>query len=120
MLVGKYAGLKVFEAKPLVRADMVAEGLALQYWEPESLVMSRSVSRRRRASRCVRFARLCCITSFSLFSYSTVVRNVFAYMRCCLHSIAADVLLLQGDECVVAELDQWFLKYGDEDWKNGA
>ena len=44
MLVGKYAGQKVFEAKPRVRADMLAEGLLVQYWEPESLVMSRSVS----------------------------------------------------------------------------
>ena len=44
MLLGKYAGMKVFEAKPLVKSDMLAAGLAVLYWEPESLVMSRSVS----------------------------------------------------------------------------
>jgi leucyl-tRNA synthetase len=64
MLMGKYAGKKVFEAKNLVRADMLAEGTAALYWEPESEVISRS-----------------------------------------------------GDECVVAELDQWYLKYGEDDWR---
>jgi leucyl-tRNA synthetase len=64
LLVGKYAGRKVCDAKPLVRADMIAEGLAGAYFEPESLVMSRS-----------------------------------------------------GDECVVAELDQWFLRYGEAGWR---
>jgi leucyl-tRNA synthetase len=64
MLVGAYAGKKVHEAKPLVRADLIAQGLASAYWEPESLVTSRS-----------------------------------------------------GDECVVAELDQWYLKYGEENWR---
>ena len=66
MLIGPHAGMKVFEAKPLVRAELIANGQALAYWEPEALVVSRS-----------------------------------------------------GDECVVADLDQWFLKYGDEDWRNG-
>jgi leucyl-tRNA synthetase len=64
MLVGKYAGRKVADAKPLVRADMIAEGLAVPYWEPESTVVSRS-----------------------------------------------------GDECVVADIDQWFLKYGEPAWR---
>lgn len=64
MLVGKYAGQKVQDAKPLVRAEMIAAGQAAKYWEPESLVISRS-----------------------------------------------------GDECVVAEIDQWYLKYGQDDWK---
>jgi leucyl-tRNA synthetase len=63
MLVGKYAGKKVCDAKPLVRADLLAEGLAAPYWEPENIVMSRS-----------------------------------------------------GDECVVADIDQWYLKYGEAEW----
>jgi len=67
MLVGRHAGKKVWEAKPLVRAEMIAEGLAASYFEPESLVVSRS-----------------------------------------------------GDECVVAELDQWYLKYGHEDWRGAT
>lgn len=46
---------------------MLAEGLAAAYWEPESLVMSRS-----------------------------------------------------GDECVVAEVDQWYLKYGEEEWRGAV
>jgi leucyl-tRNA synthetase len=46
-----------------VRGELLACGAAAPYWEPESLVVSRS-----------------------------------------------------GDECVVAELDQWYLKYGEEEW----
>lgn len=42
MLVGKYAGKKVSEAKPLVKGDMVAAREALLYFEPESSVVSRS------------------------------------------------------------------------------
>ena len=32
------------------------------------------------------------------------------------------ILLLyrSGDECVVALCDQWYLDYGDEDWKQGT
>jgi leucyl-tRNA synthetase len=67
MLMGKHAGKKVCDAKPLVRGEMIAAGLACAYWEPESLVMSRS-----------------------------------------------------GDECVVAELDQWYLKYGHDEWRGAT
>ena len=67
LLVGKYAGKKVCDAKPLVRADLMAEGLAVAYWEPENLVTSRS-----------------------------------------------------GDECVVAELDQWYLTYGEDEWRGAV
>lgn len=42
MLVGDYKGKKVSEAKPLVKADMIAANQACLYFEPESLVMSRS------------------------------------------------------------------------------
>ncbi len=42
MLKGKYAGLPVKDAKPKMRQDLLSEGLALAYSEPESLVMSRS------------------------------------------------------------------------------
>ena len=66
MLVGtdEVKGKKVFEAKPLVRKQMIDAGEALGYFEPENRVMSRS-----------------------------------------------------GDECVVTFLDQWFIKYGEEQWK---
>ena len=64
MLLGPHAGKKVCDAKPLVRAELIAAGSAAAYWEPESQVLSRS-----------------------------------------------------GDECVVAELDQWYLKYGEEEWR---
>ena len=64
MSVGKHAGKLVSEAKPLIRADMLAAGTALIYWEPESLVMSRS-----------------------------------------------------GEECVVALVDQWYLRYGEPIWR---
>jgi leucyl-tRNA synthetase len=42
MTVGKYAGQLVQDAKLKVRKDMIAEGLAADYYEPENLVMSRS------------------------------------------------------------------------------
>mmetsp|Transcript_17323 Transcript_17323/g.60923 ORF Transcript_17323/g.60923 Transcript_17323/m.60923 type:complete len:1168 (-) Transcript_17323:78-3581(-) len=65
LLVGSQAGQKVCDAKPKVREEMIAEGKARPYHEPEKTVMSRS-----------------------------------------------------GDECVVAYLDQWFIKYGEEEWKD--
>eukprot|EP01138_Halocafeteria_seosinensis_P009641 gb/GECG01009852.1/.p1 GENE.gb/GECG01009852.1/~~gb/GECG01009852.1/.p1 ORF type:complete len:1126 (+),score=150.26 gb/GECG01009852.1/:1-3378(+) len=64
MLVGTCKGKKVFEAKNQVKGEMVEEGEAVVYWEPEREVVSRS-----------------------------------------------------GDECVVAHLNQWYLKYGEEQWK---
>lgn len=42
MLVGKYKGDKVEAAKPKVREDMIREGFAFAYSEPEALVVSRS------------------------------------------------------------------------------
>ncbi len=38
MKVGKYSGTKVSEAKPLIRDEMYAEGLAMPYSEPEKQV----------------------------------------------------------------------------------
>jgi leucyl-tRNA synthetase len=67
MLVGDAFGVKgkrVEEAKPMVRKAMLEANFAERYFEPESIVMSRS-----------------------------------------------------GGECVVAFLDQWYLKYGEEEWK---
>ncbi|KAF1332214.1 Leucine-trna ligase, partial [Globisporangium splendens] len=64
LLVGSQKGKKVCDAKPFARQELLDAGDAIPYWEPESLVMSRS-----------------------------------------------------GDECVVAHLDQWYLTYGAEDWK---
>ena len=42
MNMGKYAGRLVKEAKPLVRADLLAAGMAVAYFEPDGPVMSRS------------------------------------------------------------------------------
>lgn len=64
MKVGTCKGMKVCDAKAVIRQELLDAGHALVYWEPESLVMSRS-----------------------------------------------------GDECVVATTDQWYLSYGEEDWK---
>jgi leucyl-tRNA synthetase len=41
MQVGKYKGLKVNDAKDKVKADLISEGLASTYYEPESLVKNR-------------------------------------------------------------------------------
>jgi leucyl-tRNA synthetase len=64
MLIGKYKGEKVEDAKPKVRDDLIKAGEAFTYNEPEGLVMSRS-----------------------------------------------------GDECIVALCDQWYLNYGELEWK---
>eukprot|EP00736_Rhodelphis_marinus_P009844 Rmarinus@m.21894 len=64
MLVGDFKGKKVSEAKPLLKEQLIAEGKALPYSEPEKKVVSRS-----------------------------------------------------GDECVVAYCNQWFLGYGEEEWR---
>lgn len=64
MLVGKYVGEKVSIAKPKEKQDMVDEGNALIYFEPEGFVKSRS-----------------------------------------------------GEECVVAMTDQWYLRYGEDEWR---
>eukprot|EP01098_Paradermamoeba_levis_P006118 TRINITY_DN253_c0_g1_i4.p1 TRINITY_DN253_c0_g1~~TRINITY_DN253_c0_g1_i4.p1 ORF type:complete len:765 (+),score=306.09 TRINITY_DN253_c0_g1_i4:140-2296(+) len=64
MIVGPHAGKKVQEAKPLIKNELINEGKAVPYAEPESLVMSRS-----------------------------------------------------GDACVVALTDQWYLTYGEAEWR---
>ncbi|XP_042013598.1 leucine--tRNA ligase, cytoplasmic-like [Salvia splendens] len=67
MIAGEYAGMKVQEAKSLIRAKLLELGQAVVYSEPEKKVMSRS-----------------------------------------------------GDECVVALTDQWYITYGEEEWKKAA
>lgn len=42
MLVGECKGMKVCDAKPIVRQSMINNGDAIPYFEPESMVMSRS------------------------------------------------------------------------------
>lgn len=42
MIIGKYKGQKVTDAKPLVRKDLMEEKLAVQYYEPNGNVVSRS------------------------------------------------------------------------------
>ncbi|CAI0400252.1 unnamed protein product [Linum tenue] len=67
MLVGEYAGMKVQEAKPLLRTQLIETGQGIMYSEPEKRVTSRS-----------------------------------------------------GDECVVALTDQWYITYGEAEWKKLA
>ena len=42
MLVGDFKGVPVQEAKPRVREQLIASGLAFAYAEPEGLIISRS------------------------------------------------------------------------------
>lgn len=67
MTQGELAGKPVSEAKPLITAQLIASGEAINYWEPDGVVMSRS-----------------------------------------------------GDECVVALTDQWFIDYGEAEWRAQA
>jgi len=68
MIVGEedgVKGLKVCDAKDMVKNIMIKDGEAMVYYEPEKEVVSRS-----------------------------------------------------GDSCVVSYLDQWFIKYGEEKWRD--
>jgi leucyl-tRNA synthetase len=65
MIVGDCKGMKVCDAKPIIRQMLIDRGDAIAYFEPESTVMSRS-----------------------------------------------------GDECIVALTDQWYLAYGDPEWRD--
>jgi leucyl-tRNA synthetase len=67
MLVGDFKGQTVAEAKPQVRQQMIDQGVAIPYAEPESEVIYRS-----------------------------------------------------ADVCVVALVDQWYLDYGEDEWKGVA
>lgn len=67
MLVGECKGMKVCDAKPIVRKSLIESGDAFPYFEPEKEVISRT-----------------------------------------------------GDECVVALCNQWYLAYGEEDWKGSV
>lgn len=42
MLVGECTGMKVCDAKPIVRKALIEAGQAIAYFEPESMVISRS------------------------------------------------------------------------------
>ena len=65
MLVEQFKGIKVCDAKPLVKQFLMDNGQAINYYEPEKVVKSRN-----------------------------------------------------GDKCIVALVDQWYLVYGEEEWKN--
>uniref|UniRef100_H2ZCU0 leucine--tRNA ligase n=1 Tax=Ciona savignyi TaxID=51511 RepID=H2ZCU0_CIOSA len=67
LLVKGFEGQRVQDVKKTIQQQMVADGGAVIYMEPERKVMSRS-----------------------------------------------------GDECVVALCDQWYLDYGEEEWKGKA
>ncbi len=67
MTVGSQKGVKVEIAKPLVKQEMISNGDASRYYEPEEEIMSRS-----------------------------------------------------GDKCIVASIDQWYLKYGEPAWRDAV
>ncbi|KAI3669040.1 hypothetical protein L6452_40260 [Arctium lappa] len=67
MIFGEYAGMRVQEAKSLIRNKLLELGQAVVYSEPEKKVVSRS-----------------------------------------------------GDECVVALTDQWYITYGEPNWRKNT
>jgi leucyl-tRNA synthetase len=67
MAVGSHAGKPVQTAKPIIRQELIDNGFAFPYCEPEGKVVSRS-----------------------------------------------------GDECVVSLVNQWYMNYGEEEWKKLA
>ena len=64
LLVGVAAGETVEKSKPIVKKHLLEAGMAVPYYEPEGLIISRT-----------------------------------------------------GDKCIVASCYQWFLNYGEEEWK---
>ncbi len=62
--MGEHKGLKVKDAKPIIRDELIKQGLAVAYSEPAGKVISRS-----------------------------------------------------GDECVVALKEQWYITYGEKEWR---
>ncbi|ELR12090.1 leucine-tRNA ligase [Acanthamoeba castellanii str. Neff] len=64
MKVGPHAGMKVQDAKPLIKKELIDAGLAVVYSEPAETVISRS-----------------------------------------------------GDKCVCALTDQWYIAYGEPEWR---
>jgi len=64
MIIGPYAGTRVEDAKDKIKQEMIDAGLAAVYYEPDSVVVSRT-----------------------------------------------------DNICVVAFVDQWYLKYGLEEWR---
>ena len=95
MLVGSQTGKKVCDAKPLVRAEMIAAGLAAPYWEPESLVVSRSGDE-------------CVVAEVRRGWCAEGVRRV----RDCPPPLSSAL----GD----AQVDQWYLKYGEAEWRGAV
>jgi leucyl-tRNA synthetase len=67
MSVGSQKGKSVEEAKDAVKKELIANGDACRYWEPEDIIMSRS-----------------------------------------------------GDKCVIAFIDQWYIKYGQPEWRDAV
>ncbi|KAI3647532.1 hypothetical protein MP228_007753 [Amoeboaphelidium protococcarum] len=41
-------------------------------------------------------------------------------LACSYHEPESLVISRSGDECVVCHMDQWYLNYGEEEWKNAA
>lgn len=64
MTVGEFAGTPIKEAKDMVKDQLISTNQAMQYYECENPVMSRT-----------------------------------------------------REECIVAKVDQWLIKYGEEEWK---
>lgn len=67
LLVGPHKGKKIQDVKKLVQKEIINNGEAVIYYEPEKTIISRS-----------------------------------------------------NDECVVALCNQWYLDYGEENWKKEA
>lgn len=67
MIVGDHKGKSVQDAKPLIKDELIKDGSAVSYREPEKMVISRS-----------------------------------------------------NDECVVSLCDQWYLDYGNQEWKTAT
>lgn len=67
LIVGPHAGSKVSDVKAIIKAEMLSNGEAILYSEPEKMVISRS-----------------------------------------------------GDECVVALTDQWYITYGEQEWREAT
>lgn len=92
MIVGPHAGSKVSVVKPIIKAQMVAAGQAMIYSEPEKQVSN----------------------------IESMITSCHVFINGSSLSPTLQVISRSGDDCVVALTDQWYILYGEEEWREAT
>lgn len=96
MVVGEFKGRRVQEIKKQLQKHLLDSNQAVIYHEPDKCIIS----------RCVLWSIVFC---WMIYANREEIFNFGVFF--CGRS---------GDECVVALCDQWYLDYGEENWKQAA